>query len=349
MVKFTFESVRKDPKAAARVREILAGDGVVVFPTETVYGVGVLASSQAGAAKVRSLKGLTADAALALHLASQEDAVKLLDGQHRGVIRLAKKVFPGPVALRVSGEIGTIRVPDDAAAQWMIQAAQGPVAGTSAGTSDPDEAVALWEGKADAIIVNGRSRFGKPSTVVDVVLNGPETPATVTVTREGVYDARYMSKFLRFTVLLVCSGNTCRSPMAAGLARAMVARKLGVTEAQLEARGVKILSAGTMASAGYTASENAVTVMQKRGIDLSRHRSSPVTHEMVNEADVILCMTQTHLNQVMRMGGSVAQKAFLLDEAGIDDPYGGPEEAYEDAARQIEPALRFHLSKEGLA
>jgi L-threonylcarbamoyladenylate synthase len=349
MEKFTFESLRKDPAAAQRLGGIVRGGGVVVFPTETVYGVGALASNLEGVAKVRVLAGLAADAALALHLGSAEDAAERLAGQHPGVMRLARKVFPGPVALRISDGIGTIRVPDDAAAQWVIQAAQGPLAATSAGTADPEEALAKWEGKADALVINGRSRFGKPSTLVDVKLNGPANPATVTVTREGVYDARYMSKFLRFTMLLVCSGNTCRSPMAAGIARSLAARKLGVTEAQLDARGVKIVSAGTMASAGYPASENAVRVMEQRGIDLTRHRSSPVTHEMINDADVILCMTQSHLNQVKRMGGSVASKALLLDEAQIDDPYGGPVEAYEAAAKQIEPALKFHLGKEGLA
>jgi protein-tyrosine-phosphatase/tRNA A37 threonylcarbamoyladenosine synthetase subunit TsaC/SUA5/YrdC len=349
MFRLTYDSARKDAAAARRVGEILAGGGVVVFPTETVYGIGALASSVAGVAKLRLLKGLRDDVGLALHLGSQEAALARLQGQHPGVLRLARKVFPGPVSLSFSDATGLMRVPDDAAAQWVIQAAGGPFVATSAGSGDPEELVGMWEGKADVFVGNGRARFGKPSTLVEVQVNGEGRPAGFRVAREGVYDARYMSKFLKFTLLLVCSGNTCRSPMAAGLARSIVARKLGVNESQLEARGVKIISAGTMASAGYTASENAVEVMKGRGIDISRHRSSPVTHEMVNEADVILCMTQGHLNQVLRMGGSAKEKTLLLDEAQIDDPYGGPVEAYEQAARQIEPALRFHLVKEGLA
>src|SRR5690349_11718390 len=98
-----------------------------------------------------------------------------------------------------------------------------------------------------------------------------------------------------FNVLFVCTGNTCRSPMAEALARE-----------ELERRGwhhVRLASAGTAADFGQPASGNAVSVLARKGIDLDRHSSQPLTRALVEWADLILAMSPSHLGPVARSGG----------------------------------------------
>lgn len=133
-------------------------------------------------------------------------------------------------------------------------------------------------------------------------------------------------------VLFVCTGNTCRSPMAAALFN-----KIAV-ERGLD---VRIESAGLFAADGEPASNEAIIVMQKYGIDLLGHHSQSVNTELLEKSDLILTMTAAHK---MVLEQSCPGKVFTLCEyAGtdfdIDDPYGGDVEEYEECAKQIYEAL----------
>lgn len=133
-------------------------------------------------------------------------------------------------------------------------------------------------------------------------------------------------------ILFVCTGNTCRSAMAAAM-MADIAEKNDLN--------VLIDSAGIFASIGDGAADNAKTVMKKRGIDLSLHRAKPLTEELIDMADVILVMTYAHKMLIENMA---RDKVFTLleyagDEGDIADPYGGDEEEYEEVADEICDAL----------
>lgn len=133
-------------------------------------------------------------------------------------------------------------------------------------------------------------------------------------------------------ILFVCTGNTCRSAMAAAM-MADIAEKNDLN--------VLIDSAGIFASIGEGAADNAKAVMKKRDIDLSLHRTKPLTEELIGMADVILTMTSAHKMLIENMA---KDKVFtLLEYAGgegdIPDPYGGDEEEYEEVADEICDAL----------
>lgn len=134
-------------------------------------------------------------------------------------------------------------------------------------------------------------------------------------------------------VLLVCSGNTCRSPMAA----ALLSRALEGAGVQ----GVTVDSAGVGAWEGSAASEGAYLVLLERGIDLSAHRAKLLTPELVEQADVILTMGRLQLGKVRELGAG-ARGHLLAEYAGrepeqaeIADPYGGELDAYRDTYRQL--------------
>jgi protein-tyrosine-phosphatase len=140
-------------------------------------------------------------------------------------------------------------------------------------------------------------------------------------------------------VLFVCTGNTCRSPLAESLLKNM------------NLPGVEVKSAGTFASNGSEASINTKMVLEEKGIP-HHHKSSMLTEELVQWADHILTMTVGHKTTVIDLFPKTEVKVLTLKEfAGIDgehdiaDPYGGPVEVYRDTYEEIKEAIDTIVEK----
>src|SRR6185503_8962536 len=140
------------------------------------------------------------------------------------------------------------------------------------------------------------------------------------------------------TVLFVCTGNICRSPMAEGLFR-------HATKGRNEFR---VISAGVGAVDGLPPSEYAVRALRELGIDISKQRSRMLTADLVNEADYIFGMTHSHVDAITLLYPQAAEKTFLLREFDetlesyendISDPIGGSYEIYLNCRDQIEQGI----------
>lgn len=345
-----------------RAVQALAEEKIVAVPTETVYGIGVNALSEAAVRRLAEVKGRASDQPFTLAVNSADAALDYAPDMSPVARRLARRCWPGPLtmvlddqhpdsltrrlppsvrqAVTKNGKVG-LRVPAHDLTLSILRLSPGPLALTSANRSGEADAataesvVQSLGAQVDLVLDDGQSKFRQPSSVVRV--DGHR----LTLLRSGVIGKRALHQLASYIVLFVCTGNTCRSPMAERLMRRRVADRLGCSVEQLEERGVMILSAGIAAMTGGQASQEAVAVMNEQGVDLSDHESQPLTERLVRFADLILTMTKGHRDAIITQWPEAAERTFLVarDQADITDPIGGTAQLYHQCAAQIDAHL----------
>jgi protein-tyrosine phosphatase len=347
---------------------MLSAGGLVVFPTETVYGVGACATLPNAIEKLRVLKSRTDGKPFTVHIGQRSQVQRFVPDLTGAGRRLVEKAWPGPLTIIFSvpepaaapviqssdvahvqamyhdGTIG-IRCPDDHTASDLLSQTPMPVVAASANlASNPppttaEEALRDMDGRVDLVLDAGRTRYTKASTIVRLDASGYK------VLREGVLDERMLRRLNQTNFLVVCSGNTCRSPMAAGILKRLLARKLNCREDELSDKGYYVESAGTGACSGAPATPEAVEALRGRGIDISGHRSQPLGFEQINRADFIYAMTGRHLETVRALLPRADQRLSKVNTEDIEDPIGGSREEYVQCADRIEQALRRRLEE----
>ncbi|MFQ5654754.1 MAG: L-threonylcarbamoyladenylate synthase [Planctomycetota bacterium] len=340
---FRVDPCRFDPGELDEPAQIIAGGGLVAFPTETVYGIAADAHNPDAVHRLRQVKNRPADKPLSLHIADQEEVHRLVDKIPSPARVLMELYWPGPLTIIFPGNAGRgigVRLPSHALAQELIRRSGVPVLAPSANVSgeapgcDADQVLGAFQGKIEAIVDGGPVTIRQASTVVRVDETGFQ------VLREGIITAGMVTRALKGKrILIVCTGNSCRSPMAEALLRRLLAAHLGVSVEELAQKGYQVTSAGIAAFGGGNASRNAIEVMKERGIDLSGHRSRAVTRELTEDADLIIAMGPSHRWQLIQWHPEIVTKVHLIREEGIPDPIGGDIDAYEGCAADIEEAL----------
>lgn len=369
------EIIRIDPSniemdKVQSAAKVIDNGGLVVFPTETVYGIACRADSDSFA-KLDEAKNRPGDKRYSLHIATPDSIADYIPRLSFRACKLIENCWPGPVTivfelshadlaeqkkrlgeelfdlLYQGGNLG-VRCPDNPLAIALLSACNSPVVAPSANLSGQqpaltaDQALAQLDGRVDMVIgpidESDACKYRLSSTVVKI------SSGNISVLREGAVEIEEVEQMSSMRILFVCTGNTCRSPMAEYFCKKYIAEKLECNVDELEKKGYKVSSAGVYGMDGMPASNEVVDICKQKGIDASRHKSRLLTAEMVEDSDIIFAMTRGHAHGILSMSPDAESKCFLLDGGNdIPDPIGGGIDVYSSCACIIERAIDNRL------
>jgi protein-tyrosine phosphatase len=188
----------------------------------------------------------------------------------------------------------------------------------------PDLVLAAVGEGVDLVVDDGCTKHRGPATMVQA------DEEIWHITRPGVLSEEQVRQAASRLVVFVCTGNTCRSPLAEALFKKRLADRLDCSVDQLPGRGFQVMSAGVAAGAGGLAAAEAVQVARDYGADLSNHRSRFLTPELAARADYLIAMTQGHLHSLLDYYPALGVAPRLLSPEGEDlaDPIGQSRDVY---------------------
>lgn len=341
-------------------RALLAGE-LVVFPSDTVYVIAGHAARPDAVKRVAEIAGESAKRRPRLSVTGADAALRWVGPFGRVARRLATRCWPGPVALAVdppgdatawseqpeitrtavSSERGVgVDCPDHGAILEVMRRLEAPLVTAIAGPEesfDADAASAVAD-EAVVLIDDGPTRYRKSASFVDATSRG------LSMIHEGVASERRIRRLAGEIITFVCTGNTCRSPMAEVILKKLVADELGCDVEELPDKGITILSAGLAALNGEPASENSQIVVAELGANLEQHASQSLTRDIAFLSDRLITMTREHRRLIITAWPMLAEKTTpLAGDRDITDPVGDTLDRYRDCASRIESELRKML------
>lgn len=339
-----------------RACQLLAEGNLVAFPTETSYVAAASSLSETGTSKLRSMSA----GGTVLALKSPQEAHDYVTKMSASAHKLTRRAWPGPLTIEfeasdldglfhslpvttqqlLAGDRSAVafRVPAHDAILHVQRLSPAPLVITA----DRDTSQQLPRTAAEAsrkfgdavslVIDDGPCRYGEATTTVR--FRGDKWD----LIHQGMISARNLDRLISEIYLFVCTGNTCRSPMAEALFRRRLAERLKCHDDDLMDRGFAVLSAGLSAGAGSQASVEAIAALEAEGIDLRNHESQPVTERLLIQADHILTMTRGHQQVILSEFPELASRVRMLsaDRQDVSDPFGGSRREYDDCKAEIE-------------
>lgn len=232
------------------------------------------------------------------------------------------------------------RSPDHAVFENVFPAIETPVLVVDTFLPTAEAVIDRLEEHVGLAVSVGARSAGERPTVVQAHTDRYD------VVEAGVVPAEEVHKLAARIVLFICTGNTCRSPLAEGLAKKLLADRLGCRVEELPAHGYWMLSAGTAAYGGGPAAQEAEEVAAEFGADLRNHRSRPLNPQLLAAADDVIVMTAAHAYALEANFSGIGPEAQLLggDEGDLDDPIGAGRDVYTACAGTIRKYLERFIT-----
>ncbi len=326
-------SPQDDAKIRAAARALRDGK-LVAFPTETVYGVGANADDPAAMRRLSEVKKRSRAKPYAMMIPDERHVERYVGRVPELAHKLMRMFWPGPLTIVVrvkDGRTVGLRLPDHPVARALVAWADCPVAAPSANPSGSQPSVTVegvlqqLGGKIDVVVDGGRSYQGLASSVVLV------KDEDIEILREGPITQKELMAARDYTVLFVCSANSCRSPMAEALLRQAIEQRRSPLPRGRQGRSYNIFSAGTGVLSEGPVNPLAQKVIAELGPDISSHRSRPLSMSMISAADLIYVMTDRERQSILEMLPETVQRVFCLNSDGdILDPAGSNENVFRE-------------------
>jgi tRNA threonylcarbamoyl adenosine modification protein (Sua5/YciO/YrdC/YwlC family) len=355
-----------DPKIIKKAAECLERGGLIVYPTDTLYGLGVDAYNREAVNKLYMVKQRDMRRPVSILLNSIQQIKEIFGFSPQTIKEDLEKILPGRITCIINNSLqkkvpifenvkkpGTylekvgIRIPSDKVSRALVYLFDSPISATSANISGMENVfsienvIAHFGADLDLILDGGPIPKSKGSTIIDM------TKVPYIISRQGdvseteLFDLlgseKIVSKKEKFIITFVCSGNICRSPIGEAILKKMISK----TKYRHQ---IKVQSAGTFNLPKSQAHDFAIDVSRKNEIDLTKHFSQPITDKIVNESELVFCLAQNHYKFLVKNYPQHKNKFILLKQwkrekslfiPSIADPIGHDPKFFEETYKEI--------------
>ena len=355
-----------DPRDVVHLAvQAIAEGHIVALPSSSSYLLVASGLKKSAILQLDEYANAHKNVGLSLMVRSADETLDYFPDISPAARRLARKVWPGPVMLSLKDsnsssvlrcldssvgavlqtETGRIRVwqPFHEVLNHVCKLSSGPLfccpanalqgrTAESIGSMLPNQCVlAIDDGQVESV--------GDP-TIVQIDENVGR------ILHAGIVSESALRAISQLVVLFVCTGNTCRSPMAQAMMQRKIEERFGdsSTDGKLS---VVALSAGVSAFGGDPASHGALSAVREYGTSLEHHQSTQLNSKLIDQADLILAMGSRHRQVIVSQWPSVSHKVHMISPDGgeISDPFGGPLEAYQKCAQQLDQHTDYWIDR----